>query len=101
MARETVHTRRLEGVIVSDKMAKTVVVEVTRVKRHPKYGKYYRVSKRLKAHNEEGEYRAGERVVIEETRPLSREKRWRVVGRVEAGVPGAHAAEGGELGIQT
>lgn len=71
--------RRLEGVVVSNKMAKTVVVKVMRTKRHPKYQKQFSISKRYKAHNEKVELQAGDRVVIEECRPLSKEKKWRVV----------------------
>ncbi len=74
--------RRLEGVVVSDKMQKTVVVNVARFKKHPKYLKYYKVSRRFKAHDEEGIYKTGDKVAIEETRPLSKEKRWKVVGLV-------------------
>ena len=73
--------RRLEGIIVSAKMQKTVVVIVTRFKKHPKYLKYYKVSRRFKAHAENGAYKAGDRVLIEETRPLSKEKRWKVVAK--------------------
>lgn len=67
---------------MSDRMDKTVVVSVVREKKHPKYLKYYKVSRRFKADDPNNEYRVGERVVIEETRPLSKEKRWRVVGRL-------------------
>lgn len=74
--------RILEGAVVSDKMQKTVVVQVDRLKQHPRYLKYYRVSRRFKAHDEKGEYRLGDRVKIQETRPLSKEKRWRVVGKI-------------------
>lgn len=74
--------RILEGAVISDKMQKTVVVQVDRLKQHPRYLKYYRVSRRFKAHDEKGEYRLGDRVKIQETRPLSKEKRWRVVGKV-------------------
>ena len=70
------------GTVVSDRMTKTRVVEVERVKQHPKYLKRYAVSRRYKAHDEHGEYKTGDRVVIEETRPLSREKRWRIVSRI-------------------
>jgi len=70
--------KQLKGTVVSDKMEKTVVVRVDRLKRHPKYLKFYRVSKKLKVHDEKGEYHAGDAVMIEETRPMSREKRWRV-----------------------
>lgn len=74
--------RRLEGIVVSDKMQKTVVVKVARLKKHPKYLKYYKVSRRFKAHDETGEYKTGDRVLIEEARPLSKNKRWRVVGKI-------------------
>ncbi|MEK7123503.1 MAG: 30S ribosomal protein S17 [Patescibacteria group bacterium] len=74
--------RKLEGAVVSDKMQKTVVIAVTRLKWHPKYKKQYKVTKRFKAHDEKGEYRLGDKVVIEETRPLSKEKRWRVVKKI-------------------
>ena len=74
--------RTLQGVIVSDKMAKTVVVAVSRLVKHPKYKKYYKVTKRYKAHDEKGEYHTGDKVAIQETRPLSKEKRWRVLSRV-------------------
>lgn len=68
--------RKLEGTVVSDKMQKTVVVAVTRLKWHPKYKKQYKVTKRFKAHDEAGKYHVGDRVVIEETRPISKDKRW-------------------------
>ncbi len=74
--------RTLRGEVVSDAMSKTVVVAVTRIKRHPLYKKPYKVTKRYKAHDEKGEYHTGDKVVIEETRPLSREKRWRVIARI-------------------
>lgn len=73
--------RQLKGVVVSDKMQKTVVVSVTRLKKHPKYKKYYKVTKRFKAHDEKGEYHTGDKVVIQETRPMSHDKRWRVLSR--------------------
>lgn len=72
--------RRLTGAVVSDKMAKTRIVEISRFKKHPKYLKYYKVTKRFKAHDEKGEYHVGNQVVIEETKPLSKEKRWRITG---------------------
>jgi len=74
--------RRLKGEIVSDKMIKTVVVEVETVKSHPKYKKRYKVSKRYKAHDADGQYKEGDRVIIEETRPLSKGKRWKVIGKL-------------------
>jgi len=76
------HKRSLQGIVVSDKMQKTVVVRVDRLKTHPKYHKQYRVSKKYKAHDEKKEYHLGDQVIIEETRPLSREKRWRVIKKV-------------------
>ena len=67
-----------EGVVVSDAMQKTRVVRIERVYRHPKYQRVIRMSKRLKAHDEANESRVGDRVLIEETRPLSKDKRWRI-----------------------
>ncbi len=67
------------GVVVSDKMDKTVVVAVERMMRHPLYGKIIRRTKKFKAHDENNECRVGDVVTIMETRPLSRHKRWRVV----------------------
>ena len=74
--------RRIAGIVVSDKMQKTRVVAVERLKKHPKYLKYYHVTTTFKAHDEKNEYKKGDRVVIEETRPLSREKRWIIIGKV-------------------
>lgn len=75
--------RRLIGRVSSDKMMKTVVVEVIRYKLDPVYKKYVRVRKRYKAHDETNEYRVGDRVEIIEHRPLSKEKRWKVSRLVE------------------
>jgi small subunit ribosomal protein S17 len=74
--------KQLIGRVISDKMQKTVVVEVERIKTHPKYKRRYKVSKKYKAHDEKGEYKVGDKVIIEECRPLSKEKRWRVISRV-------------------
>ena len=60
-------------------MAKTVVVRVDLLKKHPRYHKYYRISKKFKVHDEKSEYLVGDTVIIGETRPISKEKRWRVV----------------------
>jgi len=73
--------KKLHGVVVSDKMQKTRIVEVDLLKKHPLYKKYYRVSRRFKAHDEKNEHKTGEKVIIEETRPLSKEKRWRIIGK--------------------
>lgn len=78
----TAKKRTMIGQVVSDAMQKTVVVAVTRVKQHPIYRKRFKVTTRYKAHDEKNEYKEGEKVIIEETRPLSKEKRWKVVGRV-------------------
>jgi len=75
--------RTLVGRVVSAKMQKTIVVEVTRSVRHPVYGKFVRVRKKYKAHDEQSQYRAGDVVEIAEHKPLSREKRWAVVKLLE------------------
>lgn len=75
--------RTLQGIITSNAMQKTAVVRVDRLVRHPKYQKYYRVSRKYKADVQDGTYKIGDTVVIQETRPLSREKRWRVVSLVK------------------
>ncbi len=79
--------RRLVGTVVSDKMAKTIVIRIDRRVPHPKYGKYITVSTKLKVHDEKGSAKIGDIVEIEETRPLSREKRWRYISTVKV----AHA----------
>ena len=71
-------TKTKEGVVVSDKMTKTRVVLIERVYRHPRYERVITRSKRLKAHDETNATKVGDRVLIEETRPLSKEKRWRI-----------------------
>jgi small subunit ribosomal protein S17 len=73
--------RTLTGVVVSDKMNKTVTVEVTRLVQHPTFRKYVSRSKTYKAHDEAQECKVGDTVVIEESRPLSKTKRWRVSER--------------------
>jgi len=81
--------RKLQGTVVSDKMNKTRVIAVTRFKKHPRYQKYYKVTKKFKAHDEKNEYKVGDRVTIEETRPLSKEKRWKIKGLVQKSEPKA------------
>ena len=73
------------GHVVSDKMDKTVVVSVERLRRHPIYKRVVRLSSKFKAHDEENNARVGDTVRIEESRPLSRDKRWRVVEVVARG----------------
>ena len=75
--------KQLKGAVISDKMQKTVVVAVTRLKRHPIYKKTYKVTNRYKAHDEKNEYKTGDQVIIRECRPLSRGKCWRVKGLVQ------------------
>jgi small subunit ribosomal protein S17 len=73
------HRRTLTGKVVSDKMAKTVIVAVDRIKAHPKYKKRFKITTKYKAHDEKNEYKEGDNVIISETRPISRDKRWKVV----------------------
>lgn len=75
--------RRLVGRVTSDKMDKTVVVETVRFKMDPVYKKYVRVRRRYKAHDEQNEFRVGDRVEIMEHRPISRDKRWKVTRLIE------------------
>jgi len=74
--------KRLTGKIISNKMQKTVIVEVERIKEHPKYRRRYKFHKKYKAHAENGEYQAGDKVIIEECRPISKDKRWRVIKKI-------------------
>lgn len=75
--------RKLKGTIVSDKMSKTVVVRVERIKKHPKYKRRYKVSRKYQAHIEDNNLKIGDKVVIEECRPISKRKRWRVISKVK------------------
>ena len=70
--------RILKGEVLSDKMDKTVIVKISRLKVHPKYRNRFKISRRFKAHDEKNEYHIGDKVIIEETRPISKEKKWRV-----------------------
>lgn len=75
-------SRKLQGVVVSTKMQKTIVVAVESWKMNSKYLKQYRVTTKLKAHDETGSYVVGDRVVIQETRPLSKTKRWVIIQKI-------------------
>ena len=77
------HKQTLQGVVKSDKMDKTIVVEITRRTLHPLYKKYVTRSKSIKAHDEKNEAHQGDTVRVIECRPLSRDKRWRLVEVVE------------------
>ena len=81
--REKSRRRELIGVVTSDKMQKTRVVMVERRLSHGKYGKYLTRRKKYKAHDERNEFKVGDRVLIVESRPLSRDKRWRVEKLIE------------------
>jgi len=74
--------RQLTGEVISNKIQKTVVVKVERIKEHPRYKRRYKVHKKYKAHTEIGEYKVGDKVIIEECRPISKEKRWRVIKKI-------------------
>ncbi len=69
----------LKGVVVSDKMDKTVVVSVSRFVKHPLYGKFYKISKKYKAHDADNSSKVGDKVSIRETKPISKDKRFIVV----------------------
>ncbi len=81
---ETINKQKLQGVVVSDKMQKTVTVLVNRFVKHPKYGKFMNISKKYKAHDENGTYKVGDKVVIESCRPISKDKTFKVVGKKTA-----------------
>ncbi len=76
--------KQLEGIVVSDRMEKSRVLEVTRLKRHPLYQKEMKIRKRYKFHDAANESKNGDRVAVVECRPLSRDKRWRLVRIIEA-----------------
>lgn len=79
----TERRRVLAGTVVSDRMDKTIVILVSSQKRHPMYEKYIRRSKRVKAHDADNACRIGDRVRVVESRPLSRDKRWRLLEILE------------------
>ncbi|MFH1979334.1 MAG: 30S ribosomal protein S17 [Patescibacteria group bacterium] len=73
------YKKRLKGVVVSDKMDKTVVVMVGRFVKNRRYGKFVNVGKKYKVHDEENRCKVGDKIIIEETRPLSKDKRFTVI----------------------
>lgn len=75
--------RLLKGTIVSDKMQKTAVVEILRLKKHPKYKKHYKVTERFKAHNPDDQFHTGDKVWMQETKPMSKDKRWIIVSKAD------------------
>ncbi len=78
--------KRVIGMVVSDKMAKTRVVAVTEMYKHPKYGKYVKRTQKFHIHDEKNDSKAGDKVLIIETRPLSKTKRWRLMQVLERAV---------------
>lgn len=74
--------KKMTGIIVSDKMQKTFVVEVSRLFQHPRYKKRMKISKRYKAHYQGSDYKMGDKVEIEETRPLAKTKKWVVLRKI-------------------
>ena len=94
MEQSSPHRKVKTDIVVSDKMDKTVVVRVDRMSKHPLYGKPVLKVKKYMAHDEGNECRPGDRIMIEETRPLSRHKRWKVSEIIErAPVLGAVAPD--------
>ncbi|MFH1111545.1 MAG: 30S ribosomal protein S17 [Patescibacteria group bacterium] len=75
-------SRTIEGIVVSAKLAKTRTVLVTRSKSHPKYGRRFKVSHKYLVHDEQNKYQVGDKVAIIETRPLSKNKRWRILNKI-------------------
>lgn len=76
------------GVVVSDKMAKTIIVSINRLAKHPVYGRVIKKTNKFKVHDEKNTAKVGDIVKIEETRPLSKDKRWRLVEVIKKGHPG-------------
>ncbi len=79
VATKTVRNTTLEGVVMKAAMQKTVVVKVTRFEKHPKYQKYMTISKKYKVHDENGTAKVGDKVTIVETKPISKDKHFRLV----------------------
>jgi len=82
MSEKIKNKQELKGKVVSDAMSKTVVVEVSRYVMHPKYKKYFKRSKKYSAHDEKNEFKVGDMVVIESTRPISKTKKWAVKEKI-------------------
>ena len=76
---EKANKKTLKGTVISDKMDKTIVVLVERIKQHPRYKKRYRVFKKYKAHDSTNKYKIGDKVIIQESKPISKDKKWIVI----------------------
>lgn len=79
VVKKEVIRKKFNGVVTSDKMGKTIVVRVDRVEISPKYGKRFTASKKYKVHDEKNQYKEGDKVAFEECRPISKDKKWRVI----------------------
>ncbi len=79
LKREVSKKKVLTGIVTSDKMKDTIVVEVVRFVKHPKYGKYYKVNKKYKAHDSGNTKKTGDKVMIQECRPISKDKHFRLI----------------------
>ncbi len=77
--KKSIIKKKFYGVVISGKMDKTIVVRIDRVKIHPKYKKRYTTSKKYKVHDEKNQFKEGDKVTFAECRPLSKDKRWRVI----------------------
>jgi len=75
-------SKTLKGIVISDKMVKTVVVKVEQYKKHPRYKRFYKSSKKYKAHDEKGEFHTGDKVMIKEVRPISKDKCFKVLKKL-------------------
>jgi small subunit ribosomal protein S17 len=84
--KKIVSRRRLQGVVVSAAMTKTVVIQIDRRIAHEKYGKFFTISRKFKVHDEHGKAKRGDVIVIEETRPISKDKRWRYIKTIKSAI---------------
>ena len=73
-----------KGIVISDKMIKTVVIKVDEYKKHPLYHRFYRSSKKYKAHDEKGEFHIGDKVIIEESKPISKDKHFIAISNLKS-----------------
>lgn len=83
MENKKVNNKKLRGIVTSDKMQKTIVVETTKTKQHPRYKKTLKIKGHFKAHDENNEAKKGDYVLIEECRPLSKDKKWRLLSIIK------------------
>jgi len=93
--------RKLTGKVISDKMNKTKVIAINWFKKHPRYQKFYKLTKKIKAHDETNQYHVGDEVIIEETRPLSRSKHWVIKMLIKKSQSPALAASSPDEGSNT